>query len=241
MAYLKFKDGFTLLNLFLAFYAVVLLFDGKLEFASYLLLFNALVLDILDGMVARATKTSNLFGKHLDSITDFFGSSMIIPFFLYFVLKDYNRPYAIAVAFLPLVVGVLREIQQRLEDIKVKGFFIGFPRSSAGVVLIAFLNTRLVANLHLYWLVLPMTLYLCYTQLSHTPYVGNDKSMLMKIPRMKFYLTTCIVLLIGLSIAGYFWEAVVVSMGFYLLSSHILIEKSVWDDIKRQVKALAVD
>lgn len=240
MRYLKFKDFFTMLNLFLAFYAVVLVFDGKIEIASYLILLNALVLDIIDGMVARITKTSNIFGKHFDSITDFFGSSMIIPFFLYFILKDYNRPFAIIVAFMPLVVGVLREIQNRIEDIKVKGYFIGFPRSSAGVVIIAFINTRLIVDLHLYWLVLPMTLYLCYTQLSHTPYVGNDKPMLMKIPRMKFYLIACIPLLIGLSIAGYFWETVVVYMGIYLLSSHILIEQSVWDEIKRQVKALEI-
>lgn len=227
-----------MLNLFLAFYAVVLVFDGKIEIASSLILLNALVLDILDGMVARATKTSNLFGKHFDSITDFFGSSMIIPFFLYFVLKDYNRPFAIFVAFLPLVVGVLREIQNRIEDVKVKGFFIGFPRSSAGVVIIAFINTRLITQLHQYWLVLLMTLYLSYTQLSHTPYVGNDKPMLMKIPRMKFYLSTGLVLLIGLSLIGYFWEVIVIFMGFYLLSSHIIIEKSVWEDVRRQVKAL---
>lgn len=241
MRYLRFKDVFTLLNLFLSFCAVLLLFEDKLPQASGLLVFNILVLDVVDGMVARATKTSNAFGKHLDSITDFFGSSMIVPFFLYCALKDHDKAFAVAVAFLPLLAGVLREIQGRLEDISVPGYFIGYPRNSAGLILIALINTTFVADFHWYWLVSVFSLLLFWLQLSHAPFVGNDKSMLMRMPRMKFYLSTGAVSLTALFLYGYFWEGVVFFMCFFLISPRVIVDKKIWDEVKTQLDEIKME
>lgn len=238
MRYLRFKDFFTLLNLFLSFYAVLLLFENQLALASSLLVFNILVLDIVDGMVARATKTSNLFGKHLDNITDFFGSSMIVPFFLYSALKDVDKVFAVAVAFLPLLAGVLREIQGRLENINVPGYFIGYPRNSAGLVLIALINTKFVIEFHWHWLVLIYSLILFWLQLSYTPFVGNDKSILIRMPRMKFYLSTCVISMVGLFAYGLFWEGITLFMSFFLISPRIIVDKKIWAEIKSQLDEL---
>lgn len=60
---------FTLSSLFTAFYAVTTAFNGKFEIAA-IAMFISMVLDGLDGRVARYTHTQSEFGAQLDSIVD---------------------------------------------------------------------------------------------------------------------------------------------------------------------------
>jgi len=236
LKYFKFKDFFTSLNLFLSFYAVVLAFEGRFELGSYLLVFNVLVLDIVDGLVARLTKTGNEFGKHFDSITDFLGSSVVVSFFIYIALKNENIYIAIACAFLFLLVGVVREIQQRLENISHKGYFVGFPRNAAAILIVAFFNTTLY-DLSPYILI-PYLALLCFCQLSHIPYVGNDKKILLEHPRMKFYLLAALVYLAVNSYFGFFWNVILTYMCCFLLTPYFVTPREVWDGIKEQQSRL---
>ncbi len=60
---------FTLAALFGGFYAIVMAMNGKFEQAA-IGIFCAMVLDSLDGRVARMTNTTSAFGEQMDSLSD---------------------------------------------------------------------------------------------------------------------------------------------------------------------------
>src|SRR5438046_9801546 len=64
---------FTLAALFGGFYAVVMAMNGRFDLAATGV-FCAMVLDSLDGRVARMTNTQSAFGEQMDSLSD------IVPF-----------------------------------------------------------------------------------------------------------------------------------------------------------------
>src|SRR5262245_65681572 len=59
----------TTRNLLCGFYAIVLTFDGRHQWAA-LALFIGMLLDMLDGKVARLTRTTTQFGVEFDSRAD---------------------------------------------------------------------------------------------------------------------------------------------------------------------------
>src|SRR5690606_12780891 len=62
-------NAFTTANLFCGFYAIVQAMNGRFEIAA-IALFVAMLLDSLDGRVARLTNTQSAFGEQYDSLSD---------------------------------------------------------------------------------------------------------------------------------------------------------------------------
>ena len=60
---------FTLAALFGGFYAIVMAMNGRFDLAA-IGVFCAMVLDSLDGRVARMTNTQSAFGEQMDSLSD---------------------------------------------------------------------------------------------------------------------------------------------------------------------------
>ena len=60
---------FTLAALFGGFYAIVMAMNERFELAA-IGIFCAMVLDSLDGRVARMTNTQSAFGEQMDSLSD---------------------------------------------------------------------------------------------------------------------------------------------------------------------------
>ena len=60
---------FTLAALFGGFYSVVMAMNGRFDLAA-IGVFCAMVLDSLDGRVARMTNTQSAFGEQMDSLSD---------------------------------------------------------------------------------------------------------------------------------------------------------------------------
>ncbi|MCG7937095.1 MAG: CDP-alcohol phosphatidyltransferase family protein, partial [Candidatus Thiodiazotropha taylori] len=60
---------FTTAALFAGFYAILAAVNGKFEVAS-VAIFVAMLMDGLDGRVARLTKTQSAFGAEYDSLSD---------------------------------------------------------------------------------------------------------------------------------------------------------------------------
>ena len=60
---------FTLMNLFCGFLSLIQVLEGRLEYAGWLILLASLF-DMLDGMMARLTNGTSLFGMELDSLCD---------------------------------------------------------------------------------------------------------------------------------------------------------------------------
>ena len=60
---------FTLAALFGGFYSIVMAMNGRFDMAA-IGVFCAMVLDSLDGRVARMTNTQSAFGEQMDSLSD---------------------------------------------------------------------------------------------------------------------------------------------------------------------------
>lgn len=60
---------FTITALFAGYYAIVAALKGKFEYAA-IAIFIAMLMDSLDGRVARLTNTQTAFGAQLDSLSD---------------------------------------------------------------------------------------------------------------------------------------------------------------------------
>ena len=86
---------FTLAALFGGFYAIVMAMNNKFELAA-VGVFCAMVLDSLDGRVARMTHTQSAFGEQMDSLSDMvsFGAApaLIAPALAPDLIHEFTRP-----------------------------------------------------------------------------------------------------------------------------------------------------
>ena len=124
----------TSMSLFAGFYAIVASMDGRFYAAAWAILIS-LILDGLDGRIARMTKTTSGFGVQYDSLSDLvaFGVAPGIMAYLW-ALKDFKQ-FGWAAAFLFVVCGALRlarfNVQQGSFDPR---YFIGLPIPAAAVM-----------------------------------------------------------------------------------------------------------
>jgi CDP-diacylglycerol--serine O-phosphatidyltransferase len=128
---------FTTGNLFLGFWAIVKTLDGDYAQAAPLIGF-AVILDMLDGRIARLTGTQSAFGAELDSLADTV-SFGVAPALLAYGWALHSVPRAgWPAAFLFLVCGVLRlarfNVQKNVVDSR---FFVGLPIPAAAAQLAA--------------------------------------------------------------------------------------------------------
>ena len=122
-------------NLLAGFYAIVLTFDGRHQWAA-LALFIGMVLDMLDGKVARLTRTTTQFGVEFDSLADVVSFGVAPGLLLYsWALQPLGRVGAGAAA-LYVICGALRLARFNvLTGVTDRRYFIGLPiPGAAGVV-----------------------------------------------------------------------------------------------------------
>jgi CDP-diacylglycerol--serine O-phosphatidyltransferase len=122
-------------NLLCGFYAVVLTLDGQHQWAA-LTLFIGMLLDMLDGKVARLTRTTTQFGVEFDSLADVVSFGVAPALLLYsWALQPLGRVGAGA-AFLYVICGALRLARFNvLTGVTDRRYFIGLPiPGAAGVV-----------------------------------------------------------------------------------------------------------
>jgi len=97
----------TTASLFAGFYAIIEAIHGNFEVAALAVLVS-LILDGLDGRVARMTHSSSNFGVQYDSLADLVAFGVAPALIVYFwALQPYGR-YGWVAAFLFVVCGALR-------------------------------------------------------------------------------------------------------------------------------------
>jgi CDP-diacylglycerol---serine O-phosphatidyltransferase len=127
-------------NLVCGFLALLLTANARYIEAS-LAIFVAMVMDLLDGRVARLMKATSQFGVEFDSLADVVSFCVAPAFLLYaFALKDLGRPAWFG-AFLFVICGALRLARFNVQTATVdRGFFIGLSTpAAAGIVAAAVL------------------------------------------------------------------------------------------------------
>ena len=130
---------FTTASLFAGFYAIVQAMNGNFEHSA-LAIFIAMVLDALDGRVARLTHTESDFGGQYDSLVDMVSFGLAPALIMYeWALSGLGKLGWLA-AFIYVAGAGLRlarfNVQAGSAD---KRFFIGLPSPSAALLVVGFI------------------------------------------------------------------------------------------------------
>ncbi len=129
--------------MFCGFYAIVAAMHGKFESAS-IAVFIAMVLDGLDGRVARMTNTQSEFGAQYDSMSDLisFGVApgLVIYQWALMHLQSYGAAWGKAgwlAAFIYVACAALRLARFNVQIGKVdKRFFVGLPSPASAALVV---------------------------------------------------------------------------------------------------------
>lgn len=123
----------TTASLFVAFYAIVQATLGRYEVAA-MAIFVSMVLDGLDGRIARWTNTASDFGKEYDSLADViaFGLTPALVMFEWSLTAYGNIGWLSA--FLFVACAALRLARFNSVEVKDKRYFQGLPSPAAAAV-----------------------------------------------------------------------------------------------------------
>lgn len=181
---------FTLAALFGGFYAIVMAMNGHFERAA-LGVFAAMVLDSLDGRVARMTHTQSTFGEQMDSLSDMvsFGAAPALVVYEW-ALKGMGKLGWVA-AFVYCASAALRLARFNTNlGVVDKRYFQGLPSPAAAAIVMGFVWLMhdagfSVANSGewLAWAAFAFTLYAGLTMVTNVPFYSfKDVSLKRSVP-----------------------------------------------------------
>ena len=127
-------SAFTLGNLFFGVYAMVAATRGDFAWAGWFIVFAA-TLDLLDGRIARFTRTGSAFGAELDSLVDAV-SFGVAPALIMITLYSQESEWGWVVGFAYVTAVVVRLARFNMEQGgEAKRHFHGLPSPTAAMIL----------------------------------------------------------------------------------------------------------
>lgn len=124
----------TLLNLLCGMLGILYVFNEQLEMASYMILV-ALVLDFLDGFLARKLNSYSDIGKQLDSLADMVSFGVLPSFMLYYLIP--MDGWVKFLTFLPAMASALRLAKFNIDE-RQGTVFYGIPTPANAMVVASF-------------------------------------------------------------------------------------------------------
>ncbi|MFY0544933.1 CDP-diacylglycerol--serine O-phosphatidyltransferase [Brevibacillus sp. H7] len=204
----------TVSNLFLGIVAIILAFQGDnyVDYAAITVIIGMLM-DGLDGRVARMLNAQSEFGKELDSLSDVITFGVAPAFIMYVVaLQDLHLLGIFITAIFP-ICGALRLARFNVQA-GVPGYFIGLPITAAGGVLATLALYHQVFNVAL--LAVSMLL-LAFLMVSKIKYPNFKK---VGIPKSAYWITPVIIAIVVIVAVKYpqqFPKIVFLPLAFYAL------------------------
>ena len=201
---------FTLAALFGGFYAVVMAMNGRFDLAA-VGVFCAMVLDSLDGRVARMTNTQSAFGEQMDSLSDMvsFGAAPALIAYEW-ALKGLGRWGWIA-AFVYCACAALRLARFNVNTGVVdKRFFQGLPSPAAAALVagVIWLMTEIGVRgedlewfswKQITWTMFVVTLYSGLTMVTNVPFYSfKDVQMKKSVPFVVIVLIALVIAIINI-------------------------------------------
>ena len=197
---------FTLAALFGGFYSVVMAMNARFDLAA-LGVFAAMILDSLDGRVARMTNTQSAFGEQMDSLSDMvsFGAAPALIAYEW-SLKGLGRWGWIA-AFVYCACAALRLARFNVNTGVVdKRWFQGLPSPAAAALVAGFIwlvnewgkrggEVLYLSWTQITWVTFAFTLYAGLTMVTNAPFYS------FKDIQMKKSVPFAVIVLIALGIA----------------------------------------
>ena len=213
---------FTLAGLFGGFYAIVMAMNGRFDQAA-IGVFSAMVLDSLDGRVARMTNTQSAFGEQMDSLSDMvsFGAAPALIAYVW-ALTSLGR-WGWVAAFVYCACAALRLARFNVNTAVVdKRFFQGLPSPAAAALVAGFIWLMTEAGVdgnEVRWITFTLTLYAGLTMVTNVPFYSfKDVSLKRSVPFV-------VIVLIALGIAVINIDPPTVMFGLFViygLSGYVL-------------------
>lgn len=213
---------FTTAALFCGFFAIVQAMKGGFDLAA-MAIFMAMVLDGLDGRVARLTHTQSAFGAEYDSLSDMVSFGVAPALVTYdWVLKDLGRMGWIA-AFIYCAGAALRLARfNSSAEAADKRFFQGLPSPAAAALVAGFVWVMIdldVSRTDVRWLACAIVLFAGITMVSNVRYYSfKDFNLRRSVPFVS-------IVGIALAIALLSYEPPVALFGLfavYALSGYVM-------------------
>ncbi|MDW7673721.1 MAG: CDP-diacylglycerol--serine O-phosphatidyltransferase [Bacillota bacterium] len=152
---------FTLTNLLLGFLALIYTMEGRFNLAASLILISV-VLDGLDGKIARKLDATSNFGKELDSLSDLVSFGVAPAILVYaFALQPNLGILGLFMAVFFALCGAIR--LARFNVLNITTHFLGVPITMAGGLMSLFI---LLGALLPTWFFAVITVVLAFLMIS---------------------------------------------------------------------------
>jgi CDP-diacylglycerol--serine O-phosphatidyltransferase len=191
---------FTIMALFAGFYAIVQAMGSRYEQAA-IAIFVAMVLDGMDGRIARLTRTQSAFGAELDSLSDMVSFGVAPALVVYhWALSDFAAVKSVTMlgpwltarlgwiaAFVYCACAALRLARFNTNiDIVDKRFFQGLPSPAAASViagLVWAMEQYQIDRADVRWLAWGMTMFAGLSMVSNFKFwSGKDINLRKSVP-----------------------------------------------------------
>jgi len=139
---------FTLANLVLGVMSLSNTMSERYQLAAIMILF-CMVLDGLDGRIARKLEVSSNFGKELDSLADLVSFGVAPALLVYAQTIYFFNWFGLVAAIWFAMAGALRLARFNILDLK--GYFLGVPITVAGslLALLSLMPTKISPHVYL--------------------------------------------------------------------------------------------
>lgn len=189
---------FTTAALFSGFFAIVQAMNKNFDWAA-IAIFVAMVLDGMDGRVARLTNTQSVFGEQYDSLSDMTSFGVAPALVMYeWILRDLGR-WGWAAAFVYCAGAALRLARFNANlGVVDKRFFQGLPSPAAAALVAGFVwlavdNKFTIKDAWMPWVAFLITVYAGLSMVSSAPfYSGKSFHLARSVP---FWVMVVIVVL----------------------------------------------
>jgi CDP-diacylglycerol--serine O-phosphatidyltransferase len=195
-------NAFTTAALFCGFYAIVMAMNQKFDHSAWAI-FIAMVLDGLDGRVARLTNTQSEFGAQYDSLSDMvsFGAAPALVIYEW-SLQGLGKLGWIA-AFVYCAGAALRLARFNTNiEVVDKRFFQGLPSPSAAALVAGFILLMVdqeVSGLELRWISWGIAIFAGLSMVTNVPFYSfKDVNFRKSVPFIAVFLIALMFALVSI-------------------------------------------
>lgn len=193
-------NAFTTAALFAGFYAIVQAMNDRFEHAA-VAIFIALILDGLDGRVARLTQTQSEFGAEYDSLSDMVSFCVAPALVIYVWALQGMGKLGWFAAFIFCAAGAMRLARFNTNiEVVDKRYFQGLPSPTAAALVAGFVWLMIdlqVDSVQVRWYAAALTVFAGLSMVSNVPFYSfKDLNMRKSIPFIAVFLIALFFVLI---------------------------------------------
>ena len=206
----------TILSLFCGFISVAFSLSGHFTFSAYSIIISV-ILDGLDGQIARLSKSSSEFGKELDSLVDVVSFGVAPSLLGYIFIFNSFHFLASVVLFIYLMCAVVRLAKYNI-TIKVNHnyYFNGLPITIGGGIISSFILVyrrkkemlfpdflpKFFSPQSMHLLFICLVLLLAFLMVSKVRYLNLDGIKKLFGKRLKLVILSVLLVLAG----AFYWD-----------------------------------